>query len=171
MKPLITHDTEITDATISGFMRSDGIVEWDINIECGTIDVDGHESMPRLYIEKLKWDIHSIEELLNKSISINDGSEFCNNMILPGVPLCCLYVFEHDYINGNEINFYSEEDELYIKWSGHSEEYEVNLDTSIEFLGINLGDIEVEDAKKLLKFDSAGLCFYKEDGVLYLIQE
>jgi hypothetical protein len=91
MKPIITHDTEITDATISGIMRADGIVEWYINIEAGTIEVDGYELRPQLYIERLKWDIKSFEDLLNKSIHINDSSEFSNNMILPGVQLCCLY--------------------------------------------------------------------------------
>jgi hypothetical protein len=48
---------------------------------------------------------------------------------------------------------------LYIKWNGYSKEYEVNLDISIEFLGINLGDIEIEDATKRLKFDKYWFVF------------
>lgn len=157
MKPIITHDTEITDATISGIMRADGIVEWYINIEAGTIEVDGYELRPQLYIERLKWDIKSFEDLLNKSIHINDSSEFSNNMILPGVQLCCLYCIR-TWLYQWQLIFIVKK-MLYIKWNGYSKEYEVNLDISIEFLGINLGDIEIEDATKRLKFDKYWFVF------------
>jgi hypothetical protein len=171
MFPIITPETEIADATISGFMQPDGSVLWDINIRCEEVEDDGISVNPRLYIEKLKWDVRSIKDFINHPILINDGAEFCNNRIMPGVPLCCLYVFEHDFINENKIHFYKEDDDLYIKWSGHNKEYEVNLDTSIEFLGINLGDIKINDARNLLKFNSERLSFYREGGILYLIQD
>ncbi|QGQ93800.1 hypothetical protein EHS13_02205 [Paenibacillus psychroresistens] len=88
---------EITDATLSGVMKTDGIIEWYINIDCGIFEISGHSNAPRIYLERFEWEIDSIEEIVNRAINIEDGSSLSNNIILPGERLCCLYVSEHQF--------------------------------------------------------------------------
>ncbi|CAI6082637.1 hypothetical protein PAECIP112173_03638 [Paenibacillus sp. JJ-100] len=167
---------DIKDATLSGIMNSEGVIEWYINLECGSIQLHGHTTTPRIYLERFEWDIQFVGEITNKNIIIENGAHFSNHTILLGNRLCCLYVFEHEFLFDNQISFYLKDQELHVQWKAHNsnsveEKYVIDIDTKIDFLGLNLGNIELADAKEILKFNTSGLLFYEEEGTLYLIPD
>ncbi|MBP1963274.1 hypothetical protein [Paenibacillus aceris] len=166
---------EVLDATLSGVMNHDGFIEWYINIDCDSAEFDGINTSPRIYLERYEWGISCIEEITNKEINIEKGSSLSNDNMFPGESLCCLYAFEHQFLDENQISFYLKSEDLYISWkaknsNNYPERFEVDVDTKIDFLGINLGETkDSETAKKLIRFDTSGLDYYKEEGTLYLI--
>jgi hypothetical protein len=168
---------EVLDATLSGVMNHEGCIEWYINIDCDSAEIDGINTSPGIYLERFEWGINCIEEITNKEINIEKGSSLSNDNLFPGESLCCLYVFEHQFLDENQISFYLKETDLYVNWKAknsnkYSKRFEVDIDTKIEFLGINLGEAkDSEIVKKLIKFDTSGLDYYQEDGTLYLIPE
>ncbi|MFC5452333.1 hypothetical protein [Paenibacillus aestuarii] len=169
MNIINSKEIEVLDATLSGVMNNDGVIEWYINIDCGTTYFDGISTKPRLYLERFEWGITCIKEILTSKIIIEEGSRLSNNTMLPGERLCCLYAFEHQFLN------YKNGD-LHVTWRAmnsniYPDKFKIEMDTKIDFLGFNLGEIDLESAIRNIKFNTSGLVYYQEDGTLYLIPE
>ncbi|SDC27594.1 hypothetical protein SAMN02799630_00986 [Paenibacillus sp. UNCCL117] len=164
---------EIQDAILSGCLN-EGIIEWYIDIKCGSFfTVDGIEAKPRIYMENQLWDISSINEITKKSLVIEVGCEPTAKTIMPGHRLSCIYVFQHNVLYDNIIEFYESANALKVRWKAATKDsydpYEINIDTIIQFLGISLGQLTKEEAEDILDFDTTGLSYCEEDGELYLL--
>lgn len=61
---------EVLDATLSGVLNHDGCIEWYINIDCDSVEIDGMNTSPRIYLERFEWGINCMEEIINKEINI-----------------------------------------------------------------------------------------------------
>ncbi len=169
---------KVSDATLSGAAINDGSIEWSINVEIEELDWNGHYMNPRIYLQRYVWDVKNIKDIYNTPIVVKSDSEFSgNDMLLPDSKLCCIYTFEHDFLDNNEIVFYKNlQGNTYINWTASCntfgiEQLKIHIDTRVEFLGLNLGQMSEEHAKRIIKFDLDGLYFYKENNELYLIPE
>jgi hypothetical protein len=113
--------------------------------------------------------------MFNNPIKIDNGKDFCDNKILPGCKLCCLYTVEHEFLDKNIIELKNINNRFFnIKWNAICNsnvfgKIEIKINDKIEFLGINLGTRTQEEAKKILKFDDKDFKYHEENGVLYLL--
>lgn len=165
----------VTDATLSGKIRRSGPVEWFLEVVTEKKEVAGEFWSPVAYIEQYPSEARSMEDFIASPIVIKSGADFCGHTLMPGGRLCCLHVFEDNYLDRNHIKFErARGNRLKMVWSAkcavHHKEYGGNLDLQIEtlvdFLGFSLDAEAKEEASTLLakRFEPQGLSFHIEPG-------
>lgn len=167
---------KVTDAILSGKIRRSGPIEWFLEVDTERTLYEGVGWSPRAFIEQYPSDVHSIDELIANPIVVKNGAAFCGHTIMPGGRLCCLQVFDTEYLDHTRIVFErTSRNRLKITWTAkcavyRGEEFGANLDlkieTLIDFIGFSLDVTAKQEASDLLakKFEPSGLYFHIEPG-------
>jgi hypothetical protein len=165
----------VTDATLSGKLYSSKLMEWFLSIETRETQIDNESFSAKAYLEKFPSNAKSMDQFVAEPIVIKDGGEFCDRKILPACRLCCLYVWEHHFLDDNRIQLERWGTDLKMIWTAKctvrlNEEYGDNLPmkitTVVEFTGLWLEAENKRAATKLLAnvFDDKGFKIHKEPG-------
>lgn len=168
------HTFTVIDATFSGKLARTGPMEWFIEVNTEEKECEGELCSPRAYLERYPSKARSMADFIASPIIIEDGAAFCDHHILPACRLCCLYVFEHNYLEGNHIQFKKGiRSGFKLSWTAkcaahwmteQGEMLDVKIKTDVDFLGLWLEADNERDSKKLLanNFEVKGLKFHKE---------
>ncbi len=171
---------DICDAMISGEITENGECLLGIDIYAAT-ENSVQNWKPHAYLQKLPCHGRSLKELCASPIQIPSGATFCENRILPGCKLCCLYVDEHTWIDDSIIHLSAINHRwLDLNWTAKcavnfDEQYGKNLPliirTPAEFLGFSVPEITESKAMTLLTkyFSIDGLKFHRESGNSYFL--
>jgi hypothetical protein len=154
-------DFTVRDATLSGSVHKKRPVEWYLSVRTDKAEVGGELWEPYAYLEQYTTkDASSIDELTERPFVIENGKRFCGNTILPGGPLCCLYVFEHEYLDENRIELRrAKGNQLDMRWTAKcavhfDKKYGAGLELEIaclvDFLGFTIEAENRDAAARLL---------------------
>src|SRR5262249_34523894 len=92
----------VASALVCGYVCAENGLSWTVDIECENRDFGGETWSPRAYLENVPWDVRCIKDFKKTPIIIPDGATFGDGSILPDSVLCCLYVFEHNFLRDSQ---------------------------------------------------------------------
>ena len=161
----------VADAYVCGYVNAQNGLSWSVNITCEHQDFDGETWSPSAYLESVPWDVRCVEDFKNTPIIIPDGEKFGDGSILPDSVLCCLYVFEHEFLRESHTFLQKiAKNQFRIRWTAtcdvfFDDEYNVDLplqiDTTAVFLGLSIRERDESKARSHLarSFDDSELVF------------
>lgn len=148
---------KVIDATLTGRIGHESPVEWFLEVVTKEARYEGETRAPRAYLERCPSNACSMGQFLASPIVIESGADFCGHRILPDSRLCCLYLFEHDYLDDNLIRLARQRgNRLRLVWTatgGFADDggrVDVKIEARVDFLGITTESPDQEEARKIL---------------------
>jgi hypothetical protein len=161
----------VEKALVCGYVGAENGLSWSVDIGCEGRHFDGETWSPSAYLENVPWGVRCVDDFKQTPIIIPDGETFGDGSILPDSVLCCLYVFEHNFLRDSHTFLQKiAKNQFRIRWTAtcdvfFDDEYDVDLPLEIEtdavFLGINIQERDEFKARSLLarSFDDSELVF------------
>lgn len=97
----------IEGVSFSAVVTGDDPPEWNLDVRTAPRVISGQTWRPNAYLTRYRWNVRSWADMVASPIRIADGLGMSGGRLLPGVPLCALYVFEHQALTNAELEFVS----------------------------------------------------------------
>jgi hypothetical protein len=160
----------VAKAYVCGHVNTEGL-SWSVSVDCEDHDFDGETWSPRAYLESVPWNVRCVEDFKNTPIIIANGATFGDGLILPDSVLCCLYVFEHQFLRDSRTLLQKiAKNQFRMRWTAicdvfFDDEYNVDLplqiETTADFLGLSTWERDESKARSHLarNFDDSEVVF------------